>query len=250
MEVNPQISHNFFTYFYQQVSKFLTIKKFDLNSTINKAVSHFHREYQMSAQSCYKIVVVGTSGVGKTAMVQRLVDNTFQEETQSTVGVEFKSFNITLDTETIKLNIWDTAGQERFRSVSKAYFRNAVGAILVFALNNADSFNELESWLNDLHTLAAPNAAVVLIGNKSDLVDDRAITESEAQSFADRHAMTYIETSAREGTNISEAFLRLAKSINDKVKKGEIKGQFQPPTAPAVPLSTNPDPNPKQTCKC
>ena len=193
----------------------------------------------MSAQTCYKVVVVGTSGVGKTAMVQRLVDNSFQEETQSTVGVEFKSYQITLDTETIKLNIWDTAGQERFRSVSKAYFRSAVGAILVFALNDSDSFNELENWLNDLHSLAAQNAAIILIGNKSDLEQERAVTTSEGQAFAERHGMNYLETSAKDGNNINEAFLRLAKTINDKVKRGEIKGQFQPPIAPPVPISTN-----------
>ena len=203
----------------------------------------------MTAQTCYKVVVVGTSGVGKTAIVQRLVDNTFQEETQSTVGVEFKSYQITLDAETIKLNIWDTAGQERFRSVSKAYFRSAVGAILVFALNDADSFNELENWLNDLHTLAAPNAAIILIGNKSDIENDRAITTSEGQAFAERHGMNYLETSAKDGKNINEAFLRLAKTINDKVKKGEIKGQFQPPVAPPVPISSNRDQG-NNGCKC
>ena len=187
----------------------------------------------MSAQSCYKIVVVGSSGVGKTAMVQRLIDQTFLEETQSTVGVEFKSYNITLDNETIRLNIWDTAGQERFRSVSKAYFRNAVGAILVYSINDNDSFNDLEAWINDLHQLAAQNAAILLVGNKSDL-DDRRVTESEAQSFADRHGIEYLEASAKTGDNITETFLRLAKNINDKVKKGVITGQFQPPNAPQV----------------
>ena len=174
----------------------------------------------MSAQSCYKIVVVGSSGVGKTAMVQRLIDQTFLEETQSTVGVEFKSYNITLDNETIRLNIWDTAGQERFRSVSKAYFRNAVGAILVYSINDNDSFNDLEAWINDLHQLAAQNAAILLVGNKSDL-DDRRVTESEAQSFADRHGIEYLEASAKTGENIALLFRALIKTVMTNKEKNK-----------------------------
>ena len=136
-----------------------------------------------SSQNSYKVVVVGSSGVGKTAIVQRLVDGTFCDEGQSTVGVEFKSHTISFDDETMKLSIWDTAGQERFRSVSKAYFRNAVGAILVFSLDDAQSFNELDGWLNDLHALATPNAVITLVGNKQD-VAEKTVTTSEAEEFA------------------------------------------------------------------
>ena len=186
-----------------------------------------------SAQNSYKVVVVGSSGVGKTAIVQRLVDGTFCDEGQSTVGVEFKSHSISFDEETMKLSIWDTAGQERFRSVSKAYFRNAVGAILVFSLEDSQSFNELDGWLNDLHALATPNAVILLVGNKAD-VNDKTVTTSEAEAFAKRHNLEYLETSAKDGLNINDTFVRLARDINDKVKKGELRGTFQSPTTSPI----------------
>lgn len=188
----------------------------------------------MSSPNVYKVVVLGTSGVGKTAIVQRLVDNTFSTDGQSTVGVEFKSQTITTDEEKTKLNIWDTAGQERFRSVSKAYFRNAVGAILVFAINDQVSFNDLDGWLDDLHKLASPNAVIVLVGNKADLNDDRQISQNQAEEYATRNGLIYIETSAKDATGVEEAFIRLTKSINQKVKNGEIQGQFESPAAPQM----------------
>ncbi|OHT00475.1 Ras family protein [Tritrichomonas foetus] len=188
----------------------------------------------MTETNCYKIVVVGSSGVGKTAIVQRLIDNTFSIENQSTVGVEFKSFNVDVDGKNCKLSIWDTAGQERFRSVSKAYFRNAVGAILCFALDDPDSFQDLNGWLNDLHSLAAPNAAILLVGNKSDLTENRCITENDGLEFSKRYNIQYIETSAKDGTNIIDSFIRLTRTIIDKVKTGEIKGTFQSPATPPI----------------
>lgn len=184
--------------------------------------------------SNYKVVVVGASGVGKTSIVQRLVDGTYSEEGQSTVGVEFKTYTVTTDSETAKFSIWDTAGQERFRSVSKAYFRGASGAVLCYAIDNQSSFAELDSWLNDLQALAAPNAAILMIGNKSDLADERQVTQEEAKDFAQRHNLEYIETSAKDGKNVSEAFVRLAKTLAERVKQGKLSPAFQAPPAPYV----------------
>lgn len=189
---------------------------------------------KMSEVPTYKVVVVGSSGVGKTAIVQRLIDNTFIEDTQSTVGVEFKSFSVESDGFVCKLSIWDTAGQEKFRSVSKAYFRNAVGAVLVFALDDIDSFQELNGWINDLTSLAAPNAAILLVGNKADLTEKRSITENEALDFAKRYNVEYIEASAKDGQNVKETFTRLAKIITDKIKSNEIQGTFQSSSAPPI----------------
>ena len=145
----------------------------------------------------FKIVVVGSSGVGKSAMVQRLIDGTFREEGQSTVGVEFKSFICPLEDQSVKLQIWDTAGQERFKSVSKAYFRNAVGAILVFDITHRDSYEKLITHINDLKSFCKPNMSIILVGNKNDLKSDRKVTEQEAIEFAKRYNfIQYIETSA------------------------------------------------------
>lgn len=184
----------------------------------------------MSAVSTYKVVVVGASGVGKTAIVQRLTDGTFADEQQPTIGVEFKCFPTNVGNDIVKLNIWDTAGQEKFRSVSKAYFRNAVGAVLVFALDDMKSFDDLNGWLSDIHTLCVPNARILVVGNKTDLVDTRCISQSEAQDFAERHKIDYIETSALDGSNIDETFHRLARYIHEKVQSQEIRGTFQTPT--------------------
>ena len=200
----------------------------------------------------YKVVVVGSSGVGKTAVVQRLIENVFNVDGQSTIGVEFKSHCVSFDDETVRLNIWDTAGQERFRSVSKAYFRNAVGAVLVFSLDSIETFNDLDSWINDLNKLSTPNAAIILIGNKCDLKNDRQVSESEALSFAERHHIEYLETSAKDNTNIGETFVRLSRKIHERVKRGEIQGTFQVPTAPPLDtrsFSTN-NTTTNSTCSC
>lgn len=185
-------------------------------------------------QSGWKIVVLGCSGVGKTAIVQRLVENKFTEDGTSTVGVEFKAHVINTGDGPIKLNIWDTAGQERFKSVSRAYFRNAVGAILVFALDQRSSFLELDSWLDDLHKLAAPNAAVVLVGNKSDLTAERQVSDPEIREYAQRHNLQYLETSAKSATNINDVFVRLSLNINEKMKSGLIAGLAESPTIPPI----------------
>lgn len=179
----------------------------------------------------FKVVVVGASGVGKTAIVQHLLTGNFREDCQPTIGVEFKSYTIQSESESVKLQIWDTAGQERFRSVSKAYFRNALGAILMFDLTNRQSFDDLGMWINDLNTLCAPNAYIILIGNKLDLRDDRQIVESEAQAFAQRYNLIYLETSAKNGDNVSDAFARLGTEILRRVKDGQI-------TLPKPPVRT------------
>ena len=121
------------------------------------------------------------------------------------------------------MQIWDTAGQERFRSISKSYFRNAVGAILVFDISNLDSFDELAAWLGDLHSLCAVNAQILLVGNKSDLENERQVSQQKVKEFADEHHLEYIETSAKTGKNVVEAFTRLAYEIVTKINNGEIQ---------------------------
>jgi small GTP-binding protein len=164
----------------------------------------------------YKFIIIGNSGVGKTAILKRLIQNSFTEEGTSTIGVEFDSKVIAVGGRAVKLQIWDTAGQERFRSIAKTYYRNAVGVVLVFDIADRKSFEDLNSWINDAHIHCHPNASIQLIGNKSDLIQKRTVAESEAQEFAVRHHMDYIETSAKGGENIRELFVRLATSIINK----------------------------------
>ena len=190
----------------------------------------------------FKFIVIGSSGVGKTAILKRLVDDVFTGESQSTIGVEFIATTIDVDGQSVKLQIWDTAGQERFRSIAKAYFRSAVGVILVFDLTDRKSFEDLNQWLNDVHSLCDPNAVVTLIGNKSDLNAQRAITQSEAESFAQMHQLTYLETSALGGDNIQEAFQRTAAAVYRKSVNNKKDG----PVAPGPKLDANS--GPKKGC--
>ena len=197
----------------------------------------------------FKIVVVGSSGVGKSAIVQRLVDGTFREEGQSTVGVEFKPFIIPVDDQNVKLQIWDTAGQERFKSVSKAYFRNAVGAVLVYDISNDASFEDLSNWLNDLLQLCNPNAYILMVGTKADLEEQRKVGVQQAKDFAEQHHLEYLETSALSGSNVTEAFTRLAYGVANRVNNGLIRAGGA--TGRASPFRVEPQqPAQGQGCKC
>ena len=178
----------------------------------------------MSIQS-FKFILIGSSGVGKTAILKRLVEDSFTDESQSTIGVEFDSTIINVDDQKVKLQIWDTAGQERFRSIAKAYYRNAVGVILVFDITERKSFDDLSGWLNDIRTLCDPNAVIQLIGNKSDLGSSRVVTLSEAEQYATQQHMSYLETSAKGGDNVREAFIRVAGQILSKGLKAPVNNQ-------------------------
>jgi small GTP-binding protein len=170
-----------------------------------------------------KVVVVGSSGVGKSAIVQRLVEGTFREGGQNTVGVDFKLFMVPIENETVRLQIWDTAGHERFRSVSKAYFRNAVGAVLVYDVSGESTFDALSGWLYDLQQLCSPNAYILLVGNKNDLADRRRVGIQQAMDFSDQNRLEYIEMSALSGENVFEAFTRLAFGVVARMADGQLK---------------------------
>jgi small GTP-binding protein len=180
----------------------------------------------------FKFIIIGSSGVGKTAILKRLVEDSFSNDSQSTIGVEFDSTIIEIDGQQVKLQIWDTAGQERFRSIAKAYFRNAVGVLLLFDICERKTFDEVNIWLTDVHALCDPTAVVLLIGNKGDLSQNRAVTLGEAEQFADHHHLTYLETSALTGTNVREAFENVATQIYRKGPKSRSNAPVAPATKP------------------
>ncbi|KAK8885023.1 hypothetical protein M9Y10_044151 [Tritrichomonas musculus] len=188
---------------------------------------------------CFKFILIGSSGVGKTSILKRLVDDQFSSDVQSTIGVEYSSTFFEINGEQIKLQIWDTAGQERFRSIAKSYFRNAVGVILAFDITERKTFDDVNGWLNDVHKLCDPDAAILLVGNKVDLEEKRVVNLAEAEQFAQHHQITYIETSACEGTNVREAFVGLAETLYRKGVK----------TAPPIKMSELP-PQKDSGCNC
>jgi small GTP-binding protein len=174
-------------------------------------------------KTMFKIVVVGSTSVGKTSIVERLITGSFADDIQSTVGVEFRSFVCQLDDHAVRLQVWDTAGQERFRSVSTAYFRDAVGAVLVYDITKEETFEDLGHWLTDLQQLCHPNAFVLLVGNKCDLEEQRRVGAQQVREFADQFRLECIETSAKSGQNIEETFTRMAYAVAARVDAGDIE---------------------------
>ncbi|KUF93521.1 hypothetical protein AM588_10004142 [Phytophthora nicotianae] len=145
----------------------------------------------------------------------RLHKGDFNEEFTSTIGVEFLTHAVKVDNVDVKAQIWDTAGQERFHAMMSTYYRKAAGALLVFDVGNRTSLLDVEKWLDQLLNVAEPGLHATLIGNKCDLpVDKRAVTAEEARQFAAEHHMAYIETSAKTGQNVSEAFRDIITAIH------------------------------------
>ncbi|TMW69845.1 hypothetical protein Poli38472_002001 [Pythium oligandrum] len=161
----------------------------------------------------FKIVLIGDSGVGKSNLLSRFTRNEFNLESKSTIGVEFATKSIQAEGKTIKAQIWDTAGQERYRAITSAYYRGAVGALLVYDITKHVSFENVERWLKELRDHADANTVIMLVGNKSDLRHLRAVSTEEAMAFAEKNNLAFIETSALEATGVDTAFTRILTEI-------------------------------------
>uniref|UniRef100_A0A8C6LGH1 small monomeric GTPase n=6 Tax=Nothobranchiidae TaxID=405002 RepID=A0A8C6LGH1_NOTFU len=154
----------------------------------------------------FKVVLIGDSGVGKSNLLSRFTRNEFNLESKSTIGVEFATRSIQVDGKMIKAQIWDTAGQERYRAITSAYYRGAVGALLVYDIAKHLTYENVERWLKELRDHADNNIVIMLVGNKSDLRHLRAVPTDEARAFAEKNTLSFIETSALDSTNVEEAF--------------------------------------------
>jgi len=161
----------------------------------------------------FKIVLIGDSGVGKSNLLSRFTRNEFNLESKSTIGVEFATKSIQAEGKTIKAQIWDTAGQERYRAITSAYYRGAVGALLVYDISKHGTFENVERWLKELRDHAEANIVVMLVGNKSDLRHLRAVETDEAMSFSEQHNLAFIETSALDASGVDTAFQRILTEI-------------------------------------
>ena len=174
------------------------------------------KEYEQNLKTVeYKIILLGDSGVGKTSIIKKFINNEFNEDIKCTIDIDslYKSIKINKNLYT-KLKIYDTAGQEKYRSLIKKYYQGTDGIILVFDLTSENSFNKLKSWINEISE-NTEKAQIILVGNKADLIE-RKIDEDKAETFAKQRDMKYIETSAKEGTNILLLFEELALDINKK----------------------------------
>ncbi len=162
----------------------------------------------------FKIIVIGDSGVGKSCLTTQAVRNNFEEFYQATVGFEFLTFNLRINNNVVKLQIWDTCGQEVYKSLISNFYRNSSLALILYAINNKESFQHAENWLNDLKNQSNPNVRVFLVGNKCDLEDQRVISKEEGERFkTEKKLDKFIETSAKTGENARSALLEAAKLL-------------------------------------
>jgi small GTP-binding protein len=165
------------------------------------------------AKLTFRTVTIGDSSVGKTSLVNKFIRDRFDPSEKNTIGALYDVFTEEVDGRAVEIQIWDTAGQEQYRSLTPVYFRSAAAALLVFDLSNRQSFEHLDDWVTSFRSSSRDRAILFLIGNKCDLTDTRTIFEEEAKEWADHHSCSYIETSARSGSGISQLFKSVAATL-------------------------------------
>ena len=162
----------------------------------------------------FKLIFIGDSSVGKSCLTTKAVKNNFEEYYQATVGFEFLTFNMKVNDKVVKLQIWDTCGQEIYKSLISNFYRNSSLAVLVYAIDNKESFNHVENWLNDLKSQANEDVRIFLVGNKSDLEEDRKVSKEEGEKYKlDQHLDLFMETSAKTGQNARNVLVEAAKIL-------------------------------------
>lgn len=176
-------------------------------------------DFNQKIDYVFKVVLIGDSAVGKSQLLARFSRNEFNLDSKATIGVEFQTRTLEIDHKTVKAQIWDTAGQERYRAVTSAYYRGAVGAMLVYDITKRPSFDHVTRWLEELRGHADKNIVIMLVGNKTDLGSLRAVPTEDAKEFAEKENLFFIETSALEATNVDTAFVNVLTEIYRVVSK-------------------------------
>ncbi|CAF1547637.1 unnamed protein product [Didymodactylos carnosus] len=161
----------------------------------------------------FKLLLIGDSGVGKSCILFRFSDDSFNTSFIQTIGIDFKIKTIELDSKKIRLQIWDTAGQERFHSITTSYCRGAMGIMLVYDVTQARSFQNMNKWLHSIDDQASDDVVKMLIGNKCDMVDERCIPKQRGELLAREHSIKFVETSAKDNINIEKSFYEMARLI-------------------------------------
>lgn len=167
----------------------------------------------------FKVVIIGDSAVGKSNLLSRYARNEFNLNSKATIGVEFQTQSMEIDGKEVKAQIWDTAGQERFRAVTSAYYRGAVGALIVYDISRRTTFDSVSRWLDELKTHSDTTVAMMLVGNKCDLENIRDVSVEEAKSLAESEGLFFIETSALDSTNVKMAFEIVVREIYNNVSR-------------------------------
>ena len=180
---------------------------------------------EQEAQIVLKLLLLGDSSVGKTSILLKYISNKFDESSISTVGVDYMDKIIDYNKFKIKLQIWDTSGEEKFRTITKNFYRNADGLLVVFDLTKKESYDHIRIWINEAKE-NNDKLKTLLIGNKLDLKDERIVAIDVAKQFAEKNNLKYIETSAKDGTNINESFQAIIDLLFDGKSSEEILHEF------------------------
>ena len=165
-----------------------------------------------------KVILIGNSGVGKSNILGRYLNDEFKQETKSTVGVEFGSKKLKIEKTNIKLQIWDTAGQERYRSITSAYYKGSKGCFIVYDITSLQSFEDIEKWYEEIVKLTEKNISIILVGNKCDLESERKVTIEMGQEKAKNLNCPFFETSALANTQIDTVFQTITEDIYNRTK--------------------------------
>jgi len=217
---------------YKNILFFLSLRS--LTNSIN-VVSFYAGAYDY----LIKLLLIGDSGVGKSCLLLRFSDDSFTPSFITTIGIDFKIRTIELDGKRIKLQIWDTAGQERFRTITTAYYRGAMGILLVYDVTDEKSFGNIRIWIRNIEQHATENVNKMLIGNKCDMVDKKVIDTAKGKALADEFNIKFLETSAKTGAGVEEAFITLAKDIKKRLIDSD-PPQDDAKAEPSVTLYTGP----------
>ncbi|ORY20675.1 ras family-domain-containing protein [Naematelia encephala] len=177
-----------------------------------------------------KLLLIGDSGVGKSCLLLRFCDDSWTPSFITTIGIDFKIRTIELDGKRIKLQIWDTAGQERFRTITTAYYRGAMGILLVYDVTDEKSFNNIRTWHSNIEQHASAGVNKILIGNKCDWDEKRAVSLEQGKQLADEFGLRFLETSAKANEGVEEAFFTLARDIKTRL----IDSQPEAAAAPSL----------------
>lgn len=181
----------------------------------------------MNYDYIFKYIIVGDSGVGKSCMLLRFVDGRYATDHDITIGVEFGTKIVSLKDKNIKIQIWDTAGQEYFKSITRAYYRDSAGVILVYDITNRQSFDNAKEWLDDIKNLSN-SSAIILVGNKIDIDNERKVSYEDGEKFANENNIQFMEVSVKNNNNINSVFMTLADIIIDKINNNNFNVRSMP----------------------
>ena len=181
----------------------------------------------------FKLVFLGEQSVGRTSLISRFMFDSFDDKTtyQATLGIEFPSKTMYLEDRTVRLVLWNMTGQERFRSLIPSYIRDSAAAVVVYDITNANSFQQVNKWIEDFRAERGRDVIIMLVGNKTDLQDKRQVSMEEGERKATELNVMFIETSAKAGYNVKQLFRRVAAALPEMDTTQDKQNRLQEPTA-------------------